>query len=261
MTLLPVSDAGSLVLLAATYAAAGVFSGLSGFGFAAVGSLSMIALSPQLAVPLLMVLSFATQAASLRTLWAELRPVGAPWHRPDGVLPYLLGGLAGMPVGLSILTTSSAELLKAVLGLLLVGYASWSLLRPAKLALRALCPNLNSALLVGLAGGVVGGFSAFPGSALVVWNGLTGRSKEQSRALTQPFILFMQVIGLSLLFAARPELFDSAFCVLLVLALPIALLGNGLGVAIYRKTGDRSYRRVTLIALGLAGTGLLLKAL
>ena len=36
-------------------------------------------------------------------------------------------------------------------------------------------------------------------------------------------------------------------------------MGNALGVAIYRKTGDVGYRRITFAALGLSGCGLVFK--
>lgn len=114
-------------------------------------------------------------------------------------------------------------------------------------------------MLVGAGGGIVGGFAAFPGSALVIWNGIVGRTKEQSRALTQPYILCMQVVALVLLAALHPQLFDTTFWTRLAVGLPGTLIGNQLGVAVYRRTGDLGYRRITLIMLGLAGTALLLK--
>ena len=147
----------------------------------------------------------------------------------------------------------------AGLGLLLVGYAAWSLRAPARAAMAVPASSLRSAMLVGAVGGVVGGFAAFPGSALVIWNGVVGRTKEQSRALTQPYILCMQVVALVLLAALQPALFGTTFWTLLMVALPGTLIGNQLGVAVYRRTGDMGYRRITLFMLGLAGAGLLLK--
>eukprot|EP01031_Cornospumella_fuschlensis_P002872 gene2872-3592_t len=161
-----------------------------------------------------------------------------------------------MPIGLGILAAFGARGLTASLGVLLVAYASWSLMKPASLRLRPAPPSRRRSFLVGAAGGIVGGFSAFPGSALVVWNGIAGVGKQEGRALTQPFILWMQVVGLALLLATRPELFDLTFWTVLLTTAPLALIGNLLGVAIYRRTGDVGYRTVTLVALGLSGLGL-----
>jgi uncharacterized membrane protein YfcA len=251
----------ALAALAGIYSTAAVFSGLSGFGFSAIGCLSLLVLPPQLGIALLMALSLATQASSFGSLWPELRQHALPWSRRDGVVPYLAGGTLGMPAGLAVLSLLGARELTVALGLLLVAYAGWSLLKPAALRLGDTRPSRWRSFLVGAVGGVVGGFSAFPGSALVVWNGLVGVSKEQGRALTQPFILWMQVVGLVLVTVMRPRLFDAAFWLVFAAALPAALLGNALGVAIYRRTGDVGYRRITFAALGLTGAGLVLKVL
>jgi len=261
--LLGISGPAALLVLTAIYAIAAVFSGLSGFGFSAIGSLSLIVLPPQLGVAVLMGLSLLTQAASFTSLRDELRrPAGAAPHRHgwrNGVVPYLAGGSAGMPIGLAILAAFGARQLVLGLGVLLMGYSAWSLFKPVTLRLENRVPRPWRSFLVGAVGGVIGGFSAFPGAALVVWNGLVGMSKEEGRALTQPFILCMQCVGLSLLLATRPQLFGRPFWVLFIAALPAALLGNRIGVAIYRKTGDVGYRRITLAALGVSGAGLLFK--
>ncbi len=245
--------------LVAIYAAAAVFSGWSGFGFSAIGALSLVILPPKLGVPLLMLLSLAAQALSFGSLAHELRPHAGARGWRHGALPYILGGVLGLPVGLAILALLGERPLLTGLGVLLLAYAAWSLYKPACAVLAAPLPSLRSAMLVGAAGGVVGGFAAFPGSALVVWNGVVGRTSEQSRALTQPYIVFMQTVALVLLVVLRPQTFDTTFWAVLAMALPGTLLGNQLGVALYRRTGDGGHRRLTLTVLGLAGAGLLLK--
>lgn len=245
-------------ILCVVYASAGLFSGLSGFGFSAIGSLSLLVLPTDLAIPLLMGLSLVTQSASLSSLSSEMRSHRL-WRWRGGVMPYLAGGTAGMPVGLWILHRTGGAVLTTGLGALLIGYAGWLLLKPATLVLNFGKPKSRNAFLVGAAGGVVGGFSAFPGSAVVVWNGLTGASKQRGRALTQIFILWMQVLGIALLYATRRQLFDTSFWSVFVGAAPVALIANLFGVALYRKTGDVGYRRVTLYALGISGLGLLVK--
>jgi uncharacterized membrane protein YfcA len=258
---LPQSAGPALLFgLAAVYAVAAVFSGLSGFGFSAIGSLSLLALPPQQGVPLLMGLSLITQGSSLKSLWPECRLHCKFIHPGIGLMPYLLGGCCGLPLGVLILTSSGVHPLLLGLGVLLVSYAGWSLFQPVRL-LGQQPQHWAPRLFVGAIGGVIGGFSAFPGAALVVWNGLTGAGKAQSRATTQVYIMFMQVLSLALLWAVRPTSFDQAFWTLLVAAAPAALIGNRAGVALYRRTGDLGYRQITLVALGLVGSGLLFKGL
>ncbi len=206
-----------------------------------------------------MLLSLITQAMSFANLWREMRDQGSAWHRSDGVIPYCIGGALGMPAGLGILLAVDANLLTGVFGALLVLYSLYSLFKPTQLQLRGANMGWRSSVLVGAVGGVVGGFTAFPGSAIVVWTGLKGATKEQARALTQPFVFFMQLLGLGSLLIARPETFNATFWAMLVAMLPLAIGGSFLGVAIYRQTSQINYRKITFAALGLSGAGLLIK--
>jgi len=251
-------DASTFLLLGAIYAASAVFSGLSGFGFSAIGALTLCVIPPQLGICALMVLSVFTQAMSLRSLRSEVRMHNARWQ--TGFVPYALGGVLGLPVGLEILAHMPTRALVCALGLLLVAYSLYSAFKPRSLRLAARDTTLGGALAVGAIGGVVGGFSAFPGSALVVWNGLKNVPKEQGRALTQPFILVMQVVALSIVACARPAVFDERLAALLLPALPLAWAGNRLGIEIYRRTSQVDYRTVTLAALAVSGLSLVAKA-
>ena len=235
-----------------------IFSGLSGFGFSAIGALTLCLVPPQFGVCMLMLLSVFTQAMSLGTLRDELLAHNASWQ--TGFLPYVAGGVLGLPLGLKILAQASAHALLFGLGGLLVAYSIYNIFKPSSLALCGKQTGLGVALIIGAIGGVVGGFSAFPGSALVVWNGLTNVPKERGRALTQPFILFMQVIGLSFFAYAKPAVFDAQLATLLVVSLPLAWAGNRIGIRIYRRTSQVNYRLITLAALGISGGSLVLKA-
>lgn len=254
----PVTAPADLIGLVLIYVSAAVMSGLSGFGFAAIGALSLIYLPPTIAISMLMLLSLATQAWSFSRLWGELRSFSQPWHRPDGVLPYCVGGVFGLPVGIEIMTRVDAKGLMLVFGLLLVLYSGYSLLKPAKPFLGKVA-SWRSSLLVGACGGVIGGFTAFPGSVLVIWTSLTGASKEQGRALTQPFVFFMQLVGLAVIAGTRPQIFNGQLLTLFAAMVPLALIGSWVGVAIYRKTSQIDYRNICFAALGVSGLGLLLK--
>ena len=258
MTGLASFDLSTLALLAAIYAASAVFSGLSGFGFSAIGALTLCVVPPQFGVCMLMVLSVLTQAMSLGTLRAELRAHNSRWQK--GFVPYAAGGILGLPLGLEILARSPARPLVWFLGALLFGYAVYNVFKPRALRLATTDTSLGGALAVGAIGGIVGGFSAFPGSALVVWSGLKDVPKEHARALIQPFILVMQVIALSIVACARPALFDLRLLTLLVAALPLVWAGNRIGLALYRRSSQVNYRIVTLAALGISGLSLVLKA-
>ena len=252
-----VLSTGTMVALALILGASAIMSGLSGFGFSAIGALCLWLLPPRLGVPLLMTLSAANQLMSLRQLKADMKPLRQWW--PDGAGPYLLGGIIGVPLGLSILQSLPAAQLMAIFGAFLVIYAAYSLLKPEGMRFQAgqgwLAPSL-----VGAAGGVIGGFTAFPGATVVVWCGLRRMPKSESRAIVQPYILGLQLLSLGMLAIEHPKTFDSTYWHLLVLMLPVVLPCTFLGVTLYRSLSDVNFRRITFMLLGTSGLGLLVKA-
>lgn len=250
-------SASQLILLGCILAASALMSGLSGFGFSAIGALCLWLLPPKLGVPLLMALSTANQLMSLGQLKADMKPLREWW--PDGPAPYLLGGFIGVPVGLSILHSLPTSSLMLIFGGFLVGYAAYSMLKPESLHVE-LKGGWTSSSVVGLVGGVIGGFTAFPGAAVVVWSGLRRLPKSESRAIVQPYILGMQIVSLALLAIQRPETFNRTFWELLAISIPVVLPGTLLGVNLYKSLSDVNFRRVTFLLLGTSGMGLLVKA-
>jgi uncharacterized protein len=255
--LVPVDfSAGTLVALALILAISAVMSGLSGFGFSAIGALCLWLLPPKLGVPLLMTLSAANQLMSLRQLKADMKPLRQWW--PDGAGPYLLGGLAGVPLGLTILQELPAARLMAIFGGFLVIYAAYSLLKPE--GLKTSSRGWLTSMLVGAIGGVIGGFTAFPGAAVVIWSGLCRLPKSESRAIVQPYILGLQGVSLGMLAIQHPETFNGTYWRLLALMLPVVLPGTLLGVSFYKSLSDHTFRRITFMLLGTSGLGLVVKA-
>jgi len=114
---------------------------------------------------------------------------------------------------------------------------------------------------VGAAGGIVGGFSAFPGSLPVIYLGLRGLSKADTRNITQPYILALQLISLSILALTHHAIFNMQFWLLWVLTLPAVLLGTSTGVTLYRRMSEVNFRRAVLILLMVSGVSLTAKAL
>jgi len=251
-------SAGTLIALAVILALSALMSGLSGFGFSAIGALSLWLLPPKLGVPLLMTLSAANQLMSLRQLKADMKPLREWW--PCGAAPYLLGGFVGVPIGLALLQGLPASQLMAIFGALLVIYAAYSLLKPDGMRLRAANDGWVVPSLVGAAGGVIGGFTAFPGAAVVVWSGLRRLAKSESRSIVQPYILGLQLLSLGMLAIQHPGTFDGTYWRLLTLMLPVVLPGTLLGVRLYKSLSDINFRRITFMLLGTSGLGLLVKA-
>jgi uncharacterized protein len=247
---------GTLVALVLIVGVSGVMSGLSGFGFSAIGALSLWLLPPKLGVPLLMGLSTANQLLSIGQLKADMKPMRQWW--PCGPGPYLLGGFFGVPFGLAILHSLPTSSLMTVFGALLVLYAAYSILKPDGLRVSS-GGGWIASLLVGATGGIIGGFTAFPGAAVVVWTGLRHLPKSESRAIVQPYILGLQLVSIAMLAFQHPETFGRTYWSLLIITTPVVLPCTLLGVYLYRLLSDINFRRIAYVLLGTSGVGLLAK--
>ena len=232
-------------------------SGLSGFGFSAIGALCLWLLPPTLGVPLLMSLSTANQLMSIGQLKADMKPVREWW--PDGPAPYLLGGLAGVPIGLAILHSLPTTILMLVIGGFLVAYAAYSMLRseslhvPLKGRLAVVVAGRHGGRrdrrLHGLPGRGGGGVErpAPPAQG--------GVARHRAALHPRPAGGFARPAGGRAAGDVRP-----AFWVLLAVTLPVVLPCTVLGVKLYRSLSDLNFRRVTFMLLGTSGFGLLIKA-
>ena len=236
----------------------GVMSGLSGFGFSAIGAASLLFLAPVLQVPLFQALSTGNQLLSVGQLRKDMPSTRRElWTGPG---PYMIGGAAGVPIGIWLLAHLPAARLMGIFGALLAAYAAYSLWKPARFVINGYDAPVYGAL-VGFLGGVVGGFTAFPGAAVVVWSGLRGLPKERHRAIVQPYIILSQVYSLALVALWHPSYLNMRFFTLLALALPVVVPGTLSGLALYRRTSDVNFKRVTFLLLGISGISLLAKLL
>lgn len=254
-------EANVLLVLALIFFFSGLTSGLSGFGFSAIGAISLTLLPPATAVTLLMALSIVTQISSAGSLFAEMKANTRSITDREGPLTYCIGGLLGLPLGLLILTSFDSRTLTFLFGVFLLSYSAYSLFKPSSWVLHGMKTYRHQLVGIGFIGGVVGGFTAFPGSALVVWNGLRGIGKEASRAITQQYILFMQFVGLAFVLLVKPQTITPELVNAFFLMAPVSLVGNLLGVRIYRRTSNVNYRLFCLVMLSLSGAALMAKTL
>jgi hypothetical protein len=204
-----------------------------------------------------MLLSACNQLLSIGTLRKEM--VLRVTAEREGALAYIAGGVFGVPIGLGLLQTLPTRTFAGGLGLFLIVYSVLVLLKPDSLRIKL--SGWRPAVAVGAAGGIIGGFSAFPGSMPVVYLGLRGVSKADTRGITQPYILALQLISLGTLALTHSAIFNAQFWLLWALTLPAVLLGSWTGVALYRRMSEVNFRRAVLILLIVSGVSLLTKTL
>jgi len=243
-----------ILLLVLILGFAGFVAGVAGFGFSLFGVGVLWILPPREGIPLLMLLSACSQIFSIRQLRSSMTPLREWW--PQGPAPCVIGGWLGVPVGLWLLSYLDTRLLCSIIGLILVAYSLWMLLKPVgQVPLRR---TLTRAVSVGLFGGVVGGFCGSPGSVMVIWANLLGLNKVQQRAAVQPYILAMQLMAL-LIFAIRGGVFSGCLGILWISSFTVILLTTRLGVLVFQRLSNRTYNFLVVIMLALSGVSLLTK--
>jgi uncharacterized membrane protein YfcA len=234
----------------------GLMSGLSGFGFSAVGAGCLLFIEPITQAPLLQTLSTCNQFLSLKQLREDMpKSWKAFWDGPGFCV---IGGMPGSFLGIWMLSHLPAEQLMRIFGVLLVLYSIYSKFKPAGAKIRGFDGPVTAAI-VGFIGGAMGGFTAFPGAAVVVWTGLRDLPKAKNRAVVQPYIIMSQIFSLILIALLHSNYLSYQYWILLLMTLPAVLPGTVTGVMLYRRISDANFKRVSYLLLGLSGVALLLK--
>jgi uncharacterized membrane protein YfcA len=247
---------GELISIGLILFLSGLMSGLSGFGFAAVGAGCLLFIEPMTEAPLLQTLSTCNQFLSLKQLREDMpKSWTAFWEGPGFCI---LGGMPGSFVGIWMLSHLPAGQLMKIFGVLLILYSIYSMFKPAGAKIRGLDGPVTGAI-VGFIGGAIGGFTAFPGAAVVVWTGLRDLPKAQNRAVVQPYIIMSQIFSLILVALLHPNYLSYHYWMLLLITLPAVLPGTATGVMLYRRISDVNFKRVSHLLLGLSGMALVLK--
>ena len=224
---------------------AGLVQGLAGFGSALVAVPLLALLMPvETAVPLMALLAIAISVFNLLHLHhaARLQPV----------LRLLAGYLLGTPLGFFFLTHAPEEVVLGVLGLFISGYALFSLAGRQPRA-----PWLRSWRVgLGMISGSLGAAFSTNGPPVILhvaahseWD-----ADRQKVTLTLFFLLS------SLITAAAHGLgglITREVLHWLLWSAPFLVLGTVAGILLYRRLGERDYKRITFVLILVAGVVLM----
>jgi uncharacterized protein len=168
------------------------------------------------------------------------------------VAPFVIGSAIGVPLGTLLLAYADPAHVRTGVGVLLVIYSGYNLVRPA---LKVAHSNLAIDVGIGAANGWLGGLTGLGGIIIAVWCQLRGWPKDEQRAVFQPVLLLAQVMGaisLSLAGGITPVTTK-----LFLLGLPTMLAGMWCGLKLYGKLDDAAFRKIILVLLLIAGLSLI----
>jgi uncharacterized membrane protein YfcA len=230
---------------------AGFTTGFAGFGAGLVASgLWFHALPATMVPPLVALASVAGQLVGLVTVRKSFN-----WVH---VLPYLIGGAIGVPLGVAALTAVSPLVLKTAAGGFLIVYSLYQLIgrRPPEIGDRG---GKAADGVVGLGGGFLGGFAGLSGPLPLIWLQLRGGTTDSQRAIYQPFNLI--VLALASIGMAIGGQLTAAALWISVLCLPATIVGAWLGIQLYGSVSARTFQRLVLGLLLASGCILIAQAL
>jgi uncharacterized membrane protein YfcA len=237
------ATAYTLLLLGAL--AGGFVSGLAGFGTALMAlGIWLYVLPPSLAVPLVLICSVISQASTLPGIWRTI-DFSLCW-------PFLIGGLAGVPLGTLLVAHADPNVFRLTVGIFLLVFSAALYLQRAPMAFGFGGKFADGA--IGFAGGILGGLAGLSGPLPILWASIRGWGKEARRGIFQTFNGMVLATALGLQIASgfvQMEVFWLA-----LVAFPGTILGAWLGARVYHGMSDRNFRDVVLGLLFLSGVGL-----
>jgi uncharacterized membrane protein YfcA len=223
----------------------GLTSGLAGFAAGLVVSgVWLHILTPMQTATLIACYGIVNQSY---TVW-KLRHA-LSWRR---VLPFILGGLVGVPLGAALLAIIDPAAMRLVIGVLLIAFSTYNLVKPTFTPIHA---GTATDAGIGVFNGVVGGLTGLGGVIITVWTQMRDWPKDVQRTVFQPVIIVTMTMS------AVSFALNGAFTVhtikLFFIGLPALLAGLWVGLKLYGRLDDTAFRKVILWLLLLSGIVLL----
>jgi uncharacterized protein len=241
---------GPVFFVALGAVVAGFVQGLSGFAFSLVAiSFWAWTVEPKLAAALAVFGGLTGQTIAALTVRRgfDLRLL----------LPFLIGGIAGIPIGVFLLGMLDVNLFKALLGALLIVWC------PLMLFARSLPRAPDGGPLAdgfsGLLGGICGGLGGFTGAIPTLWCSLRGMEKNTQRSIIQNFNLTTLAFTMAAYLATGAV--TREMLPMFAIVAPAMLIPVLLGARLYIGLSEEAFRRLVLTLLTASGIALLVSAL
>jgi uncharacterized membrane protein YfcA len=225
---------------------AGFVQGLSGFGFSLVAmSFWAWAVDPRIAAVLAV---FGALTGQILAAFSVRR--GA---QLEHLVPLLLGGLVGIPIGMVLLPQLDAVAFRAFVGTVLAVWCPLMLFSGRIPHIRRGGRLADAA--AGACGGVMGALGGATGAVPTLWCTLRGFDKDVQRTLIQNFNLATLAATMAGYLASG--IVTSAHLSRMAIVAPALVIPSLLGARLYGRIGQVGFRRIVLGLLTASGIAML----
>lgn len=228
---------------------AGFVQGLSGFGFSLVAmSFWAWAVDPRIAAVLAV---FGALTGQILAAFSVRRGTHL-----EHLLPLLLGGIVGIPLGLVLLPRLDAVAFRAFVGGVL---AVWCplMLFSGRIPQVQRGGRIGDAL-AGACGGVMGALGGATGAVPTLWCTLRGFDKDVQRSVIQNFNL--ATLAMTMAGYLASGIVTSAHLSRMAIVAPALVIPALLGARLYSRIGQVGFRRIVLGLLTASGVAMLVSS-
>jgi uncharacterized membrane protein YfcA len=229
-------------------AAGGFINGLSGTGTAlfALG-FYLVVLPPMQSVAIVALMAFIVGIQGLWIVRAEILA------RPKRLARFVVPGLLGVPIGLTLLDMIDGGTLRIGIATLLIIYGGYFGFRTSLTAFERNTPWLDG--MFGLTGGILGGAASVSGAIPSMWLSMRPWPKAETRAVLQPYNV--AVLSTTIILLAFKGAYNKEALQALAITVPVGLIAAQVGIAAFKRLNDNTFRRLLIILTLLMGLGIL----
>jgi uncharacterized membrane protein YfcA len=226
----------------------GFVSGFSGFAMGLVVSgVWLHIITPVQTAALIAGYGLLTQGYGIAKLRHELN-----WQ---DIWPLTLGTAVGIPIGVMLLTHINPTYLRFGVGVLLILYATYNLVRPPIKPMKISAP---ADVAIGVSNGLLGGLTGLGGIISTISCQWRGWSRDKQRSVFQP-VLFAAFVIISI-----SQLIAGSYTIETVklygIGLPFMVAGIWVGFKLYGTINDETFRKAVLTLVLLAGVSLIVSS-
>ncbi|RXJ50050.1 sulfite exporter TauE/SafE family protein [Gelidibacter gilvus] len=216
-----------------------------GFGESLIAVPLLLLLIPiEIAVPLSVLISIFVAAIVVVQDRKQIHLKSAKW--------LIIFAILGIPIGLYLLIYGSENIIKTILGLLIILYSSYSLLSKSNFRLKT--DHKTWLFVCGFLSGILGGAYGLNGPPIVIYGNLRNWTPKNFRATLQGY--FLPVSSIGMLGYWYQGLWSWTVTYYFLISIPVIIPAIFLGRYLNHQLKDGAF--LNYVYMGLIGIGVLL---